>query len=128
MDPADLDALAALAAETEFRDWLAGIKNDVGIDEIVAVVGSDLLSSRVLNAAEFGSPPNSLQVAKLTRRMRASGVHGCGVGPDWLEYGWNMVGLVQLPLNVCYIRIFHLFFMLSYSYANHANHSTQKHR
>ena len=110
MDPADLDALAALAAETEFRDWLAGIKNDVGIDEIVAVVGSDLLSSRVLNAAEFGSPPNSLQVAKLTRRMRASGVHGCGVGPDWLEYGWNMVGLVQLPLNVCYIRIFHLLF------------------
>ena len=31
-------------------------------------------ASRVLNAAEFGSPPNSLQVAKLTRRMRGSGV------------------------------------------------------
>ena len=28
----------------------------------------------MLNAAEFGSPPNALQVAKLTRRMRGSGI------------------------------------------------------
>ena len=68
MDPVDLDALAAQAAEQAIRDFLIGIKSDVGIADFVEVVGADLLASRVLNAAEFGSPPNSLQVAKLTRR------------------------------------------------------------
>ena len=71
-----MDALAAQAAEQAIRDFLIGIKSDVGIADFVEVVGADLLASRVLNAAEFGSPPNSLQVAKLTRRMRGSGVQG----------------------------------------------------
>ena len=51
MDPEDLDALAAQAAEQKIRDFLTGIKSDVGIDNFVEVVGADLLASRVLNAA-----------------------------------------------------------------------------
>eukprot|EP01048_Picozoa_sp_COSAG05_P019553 COSAG05_NODE_3092_length_2329_cov_8.650329_2_plen_195_part_00 len=52
-----------------------------------SVVGADLLASRVLNAAEFGSPPNSLQVAKLTRKMRGSGVQVGDLenSADWQE-------------------------------------------
>ena len=60
MDPEDLDALAAQAEEQKIRDFLTGIKSVVGIDNFVEVVGADLLASRVLNAAEFGSPPNAL--------------------------------------------------------------------
>ena len=35
MDPEDLDALAAQAAEQKIRDFLTGIKSDVGIDNFV---------------------------------------------------------------------------------------------
>ena len=42
MDPEDLDALAAQAAEQKIRDFLTGIKSDVGIDNFVEVVGADL--------------------------------------------------------------------------------------
>ena len=46
----NVDALAAQAAEQRIRDFLTGIKSDVGIDNFVEVVGADLLASRVLNA------------------------------------------------------------------------------
>ena len=35
MDPEDLDALAAQAAEQKIRDYLTGIKSDVGIDNLL---------------------------------------------------------------------------------------------
>ena len=44
MDPEDLDALAAQAAVQKIRDFLTGIKSDVGIDNFVEVVGADLLT------------------------------------------------------------------------------------
>ena len=72
-----MDVLMAAAVpptDEDFRDWLAAVKNDVGIDDFVEVVGTDLLASKVLSAADFGTPPNSLQLAKLTRRMRSSGI------------------------------------------------------
>ena len=42
-----------------FLDWLIAVKDDVGIDDLVAVVGADLLASKVLSAAEFGAEVSS---------------------------------------------------------------------
>ena len=83
-----MDALAAMATpptDEEFRTFLQSIKDDVGIEDFVQVVGTDLLGAKIISAADFGAPPNPLQLAKLTRRIRGSGVRiaDIEVGEEW---------------------------------------------
>ena len=62
-------------AVDEFRDFLQKIKEQVQVTDFIQVVGTDLLGAKVISAADFSTPPNSLQLAKLTRRIRESGIH-----------------------------------------------------
>ncbi len=98
-------AAAVPPTDEEFRDWLGAVKRDVGVDDFVEVVGTDLLASKVLSAADFGTPPNSLQLAKLTRRMRSSGIRIADIETDetwqddhlgwWEEHGAVFVERLQ---------------------------------
>ena len=90
----ELDAAAAVMAglggvappaADEFRDFLQKIKEQVQVTDFIQVVGTDLLGAKVISAADFSTPPNSLQLAKLTRRIRESGIHiaDIEVGEEW---------------------------------------------
>jgi hypothetical protein len=63
-----MEALVAMATpptDEEFRTFLQSVKDDVGVADFVQVVGTDLLGAKII--ADFGTPPNPLQLAKLTR-------------------------------------------------------------
>ena len=63
------------------------IKEDVQVTDFIQVVGTDLLGAKVISAADFSTPPNPLQLAKLTRRIRESGIHitDIEVGQEWKD-------------------------------------------
>ena len=102
----ELDAAAAVMAGLggvappavdEFRDFLQKIKEQVQVTDFIQVVGTDLLGAKVISAADFSTPPNSLQLAKLTRRIRESGIHIADIDP----YGYAPQGYYaqQQPLQ-----------------------------
>ena len=81
---AELGGVAPPTAD-EFREFLQKIKEDVQVTDFIQVVGTDLLGAKVISAADFSTPPNSLQLAKLTRRISESGIHiaDIEVGQEW---------------------------------------------
>ena len=87
---AGMDAMMAAVVpptDDEFRAFLTQVHDDVEIEDFVQIVGNDLLGAKVLSPADFGTPPNPLQVAKLTRRMRGSGIVIADIetGAEWKD-------------------------------------------